>query len=276
MISGSSTNTSSYSSEPYDRWFIHHSRGPVMATAVHAGHAMREELLPFLEADDSERRREEDPMTDVWANTGDNVFSCYTSRFEVDLNRARNKACSTDPNDTWGMKVWKESPPEEMIERSLKQHDTFYAMMRGWLEQMIAEHGKVLLLDLHSYNHRRAGPNKAPASFQDNPDIDLGLTTLDHKRFGNVADKLSRTLADTPCQGRYLDVRGNVRYPDGGYWPEWVFANYGSDVCTITLEYKKFYMDEWRAESSLAAIEDLRTGLKKAVDAVREEIKKCR
>ncbi|WP_416394895.1 N-formylglutamate amidohydrolase [Allohahella sp. A8] len=259
-----------------DNWIIHRTGGPVLATAVHAGHTIREELQPYLAADDAELRREEDPLTDIWASAAPDHLICRTSRFEVDLNRSRDMALATRPENTWGKRIWRESPPQEMIERSLAQHDRFYALMRNWIEDLIRLHGKILLLDIHSYNHRRDGPYAPAASLASNPDIDLGLTELNHDRFGSLVGVFSETLSQVPCQGRNPDVRGNVRYPDGGNWPEWVFAEYGDDVCTITLEYKKFYMDEWSGHAYLPVVEDLRVGISQAIEAATQELKRCR
>lgn len=253
-------------------WLIHRGQGPVLCTAVHAGHMLSDELRPYLHADDEALRREEDPLTDVFASVGDDIFCSYESRFEVDLNRSRERAFATRPEDTWGMQIWREPPPRALIERSLQRHDQFYQLMSNWLEAMIAEHGKVLLLDIHSYNHRRDGPGAAPSPAESNPHIDLGQTTFDAARFGTLAGCFAETLAAQPCQDIKLDVRGNVRYPDGGHWPEWVYAQYGDDICTITLEYKKFYMDEWSGQASLPIVEDLRAGLAVAVAAAKREL----
>ncbi len=258
------------------RWLIHKGDGPVLATAIHAGHEIREELQPYLAADDDTRRREEDPITGIWATAGDSFFICYTSRFEVDLNRARDKACAFNPTDTWGLRIWRERPPDTLIEQSLKQHDCFYTMMSQWLEELIEQHDNVLVLDIHSYNHRRHGADAPASPASENPEIDLGLTTLHQAKFGRVAQALSDGLKMTPYQGNQLDVRGNVRYPDGGNFPEWIYANYSKNVCAITLEYKKFYMDEWTAQSSLPIVEDLRAGLCKAVIAAKEALSTCR
>lgn len=255
-------------------WKFGDTGGQILATAVHAGDQIRGELHPYLSASDSQLRREEDPLTDIWASVGDTSFCCYTSRFEVDLNRPRNQAFATRAEQTWGLQVWREIPPQAAIARSLEQHDIFYKKMQSWLETMISRHGKVLVLDIHSYNHRRDGVN-SPAPPQNNPDIDLGLTTLDHSRFGTLAAAFAEELARQPSQGRKLDVRANVRYPDGGYWPEWVFDNFGEDVCTITLEYKKFYMDEWTETAFLPVVEELRKGLANAVTVARGELLKC-
>lgn len=254
------------------QWFVHQGNGPILCTAVHAGHQIREELRSYLHADEEALRREEDPMTELLASVGDDVFYSYRSRFEVDLNRSRELAFATDPKDTWGMRVWRERPPQSMIDESLVQHDRFYQHMSSSLEAMIKKYGKVLLLDIHSYNHRRPGPDAPPMPAEENPHIDLGLTTLDPTRFGGLVEVFSHTLARQPCQGIELDVRGNVRYPDGGHWPEWVYANYAEDVCTITLEYKKFFMDEWTGQGHLPVVEDLRAGLATAIEAAREQL----
>ncbi|WP_051881573.1 N-formylglutamate amidohydrolase [Parvularcula oceani] len=257
-------------------WDIQRRGGPVLATAVHAGHVMRDELKPYLAISEQDQRREEDPMTGLWSTVGDDAFRNYTSRFQADLNRPRDSAIYLKPEDSWGLQVWKETPPDEMIERSLAVYDAFYDMMATWIEGLIAECGKVLVLDIHSYNHRRDGPHGRHGPQEDNPDIDLGVTTLDRERFGGVLDVFKTALAAQPAQSRELDVRENVRYPDGGHWPEWVFANYGADVATITLEYKKFYMDEWTGTAFLPVIEDLRAGLDVAACAARKELLSCR
>ena len=251
-------------------WDVQRRGGPVLATAVHAGHAIRDELRPYMALSEADQRREEDPMTGIWSTIGDDAFRCYASRFQADLNRPRDRAVYRTPEDAWGLQVWRELPPEAMLERSLADHDAFYDMMATWLEGLIDECGKVLVLDIHSYNHRRDGPDGPPAPQDDNPDIDLGVTTLDPDRFGHVLEAFEETLRGSPMRDRQLDVRRNVRYPDGGHWPEWIFAQYGDDVATITLEVKKFYMDEWSGDAHLPIVEDLRAGMAKAAQVARD------
>ena len=255
------------------RWEFHRGDGPVMATAVHSGHAIREELRPLLALGPQERRREEDPLTDVLACVGDDRFRAHVSRFEVDLNRPEDEAVYLEPSDAWGLEVWRERPGDEQVERSLAERARFYAMMGERIEEMIARHGRVLLLDIHSYNHRRDAPD-APAPAEGNPEIDLGLTTADKGRFGGVIEALWTGLEATPFaptgeEPRTPDVRENVRFVDGGHWPEWVFATYGADVCTVTLEYKKVFMDEWTGTADIGALESLRAGLAGATAKAR-------
>ena len=252
-------------------WDIVVGDGPVIATAIHDGHAIRESLVPWLASSEKERRREEDPLTGMLTSVGDVRIRVRSSRFEVDLNRPRDKAISVDPADTWDMRVWKDSLPQSEIDRSLRTWDAWYAMMRTLLDATIARWGCALLIDLHSYNHRRDGASGEIADPAKNPDIELGVTTLDTQRWGDVAQCFREELTRHPLGNRTLDVRENVRFPTGGYFPEWVYREYGERVCTISPEYKKIFMDEWSGEVDIASIETLRSGLEAAIAAVRPE-----
>lgn len=255
------------------RWEVRLGNGPVLATAVHNGHQVRDELRPLYALSEEERRREEDPLTGVWTAVGDDSFRCHVSRFEVDLNRPPEQAVYVKPEDAWGLEVWRTEPSAGMVTQAQTMHSTFHAFMKRRIEKLVERFGKVLLLDLHSYNHRRSGPDAPPAPPEDNPDIDLGLTTANRSRFGSLIDAFCENLQEQHSDGRRLDVRPNVRYPDGGHWPEWVCANYGDDVCAITLEYKKFFMDEWSGNADLSAVEELKMGLWSATNEARRVLK---
>lgn len=259
-----------------DDWDLTIGNGPVLATAIHDGHDMRRSLLPHLAFDAAQRRRDEDPLTGLLAAAGDVRLRVRNSRFQCDLNRPRDKAISSDPADTWGLQVWRDALPRAEIEASRAEHDRFYAMARALIEAMLGRSGCVLLLDLHSYNHRRDGADAAPADPATNPDIDLGVTTLDAGRWRKTVDRFAAALGDTPLRGSAPDVRENVRYDGGGHFPEWVYATWGERVCAISLEYKKVFMDEWTGQADIAAVEELRLGLERAVDAVRGDFLPCR
>lgn len=259
-----------------DAWDLVLGDGPVVATAIHDGHRMRSSLLPHLAFDDSQRRRDEDPMTGLLTTVGDVRLRVRDSRFQSDLNRPREKAISSEPADTWGLKVWKGPLPREEVDASQAEHDRFYAMIRALMESLIERWGCVLLFDIHSYNHRRDGVDAPAADPADHPDIDLGVTTLDAARWGTVVKHFASALRATRVAGREPDVRENIRYPDGGHFPEWLHATYGERVCSITLEYKKIFMDEWSGQADITVLDDLRNGLERAVDAVRGEFLACR
>lgn len=257
--------------EKCNDWDLVIGDGPVIATAIHDGHAVRDSLRPWLAISDEDRRREEDPMTGCLIEAGDVRLRVRTSRFQADLNRPRDKAVATDPAATWGLQCWRDDFPQAEIEQSLAYYDRFYEMIGTLIDDQVARWGSVLLIDIHSYNHRRDGAHAPPAAQHGNPDIELGVTTLDPDRWGGVARRFAETLRASPVQGRHPDVRENVRFPTGGHFPEWVYATWGDKVCTISPEYKKTWMDEWTMQVDIPALEDLRTGLRHAVDAVRPE-----
>lgn len=246
-------------------WDLMIQDGPVMTTAIHAGHTIRQSLQPWLEIDSGDRLREEDPLTDYFMAGGDTVFRANRSRFEFDLNRPAETAVTVDPDDTWGLKIWNPDMPEAEKQKSLALHAEFYRLMAERVEAMIARHGRILVLDLHSYNHRRDGAEADAAPQAGNPDIDLGATTLDKTIYGDLLDRFADGLRSRKVVGNTPDVRVNVRWEDGGNFPEWLHAEYGDAACVITLEYKKIFMDEWSHGAEVLAMQDLRSGFHAAV-----------
>ena len=250
-------------------WKLTVSDGPVVATAIHDGHAIRPSLQPLLALPEDVRFREEDPLTGLLTAVGDVRIEVPASRFELDHNRPRDGAVYARPDDCWGLEVWKTPPPAHEVERSLAGWDRFRGMVTELLDRLLQRWDAVLLIDLHSYNHRRDGADAAPAPQEDNPDIELGITTADPRRWGEVVAGFTEALRASPVSGRFPDVRANVRFPTGGDFPEWVHARWGPRVCTISPEYKKTFMDEHSGQADIAALYALRDGLQAAVDAVR-------
>ncbi|MHB9878089.1 N-formylglutamate amidohydrolase [Pacificimonas sp. ICDLI1SI03] len=239
-------------------------------TAIHAGHTIRDSLLPWLEIEEEERLREEDPLTDYFLPAGDTIFRGNRSRFEFDLNRPAEKAVTVDPEDTWGLKIWDPDLPQAETDQSLALHRQFYGLMAERVEAMIAEHGRILVLDVHSYNHRRDGPDAPPIAQSGSPDIDLGATTLNKELYGPLLDRFAAGLRSRAVRGETPDVRVNVRWEDGGNFPEWLHATYGDAACVITLEYKKIFMDEWGRTADILAMQDLRDGFLAGVSEARD------
>ena len=223
----STTNQSTPHGDQSEPWDLLVQPGPVMVTAIHAGHSIRDSLRPWLVLDDGGRLREEDPLTDFFLPAGDTIFRANRSRFEFDLNRPAEKAVTVDPEDTWGLRIWDPALPRDEIEASLELHRRFYALMSERVEAMIAEHGQILVLDIHSYNHCRDGTDGAPDPQAGSPDVDLGATTLDKDVYGGLLDAFADGLRSRPVKGATPDVRVNVRWEDGGNFPEWLHAKYG-------------------------------------------------
>jgi N-formylglutamate amidohydrolase len=240
--------------------------GQLVATSIHAGHDLRDETAGLIALDDATRLREEDPFTDRIASACPARVVGHRSRFEVDLNRRRDRAVYRRPADCWGLGVWRESPlPDDVTERSLAIHDDFYARLGTRLDE-VAARGPFVLYDVHSYNHRRSGV-ELPADPEDNPQVNVGTGSLDRDRWGDVVDAFIDSLAGTGTAGGRIDVRENIRFK-GAHLAGWVHERYPDHGVALALEFKKTYMDEWTGEPDRERIAVLTRALGETVDPV--------
>lgn len=221
--------------------------GPLAAAAIHDGHEVRREVGRLLALSDAERRREEDPYTGILTDIAPTRWVSLRSRFEVDLNRPREKAVYLQPQEAWGLHIWKRPPPADMLERSLAIYDTFYSHAEQVLEKIVARHGRFVLLDIHSYNHRRRGPGREAADPAANPEVNIGTGSADIRRWGRVIDHFIERLRSADFMGRRLDVRENVKFR-GGYFSQWIHQRFRGAGLAIAVDIKKIFMNEWTGE----------------------------
>jgi N-formylglutamate deformylase len=232
-------------------WRIEFGDGPLVAAALHDSSAVRPEVDRLLKLDESSRLYEEDPFTAAWTTIAPTRVIAMRSRFELDLNRPRGKAIYLSPADAWGLDVWKSPPPAAVVAGSLFAYDGFYAQVRGLLEQLLARHPRIVVFDLHSYNHRRDGRDGPPADPKNKPEINLGTRSLDRAFWAPVVDSWHEAVCDYNYLGRRLDVRENVCF-FGGHFPRWVHGEFPRRACVLAIEVKKFFMDEWSGELDVA------------------------
>ena len=225
-------------------WSIVEGEGPLVATAIHDGHAIREQLQDRCALSESQRLREEDPFTGEWTTVAGTRVVARRSRFEVDLNRPREKAVYRQPEDAWGLNLWREPLTPEMVDRSLALYDSFYAELKPLLQKKVESHGRFVVFDLHSYNHRRGGPEAPPAAPRENPEVNVGTGNMDRRSWAPVVDAFLSALGGFDFRGRHLDVRENVKFR-GGYLSKWVQQEFPGAGCALAIEFKKFFMDEW-------------------------------
>jgi N-formylglutamate amidohydrolase len=226
-----------------DVWSFGASALPLVMTAIHAGHDLRPELAERMAIDHDTRLREEDPFTERVTRAGGLPVAVYRSRFEVDLNRPRDRCVYITPEESWGLDVWREPLTEDQVEHSRRLHDAFYSLLAGILDDLAAQ-GRFVVLDIHSYNHRRDGADAPPAPPADNPEVNIGTGSLDRDRWGEVVDRYMEHLRDQVVDGHRLDVRENVVF-EGGYLSQWVHERYPEQGCALAVELKKVFMDEW-------------------------------
>lgn len=245
--------------------------GPLVAVAVHDGHVVRDEVARLFAIDDADRLREEDPFTGEWTRVTATRIVGQHSRFEVDLNRPREKAVYRTPEDAWGLNVWREELPEKIVTDSLAAYDAFYENAREVLSAIAEVYGSFVVLDLHSYNHRRAGPGGPPDDAAENPQVNVGTGSMDRPRWGTIVDRFMDDLGAYPFPGGNLDVRENVRF-QGGQFARWVHESFPNSGCALAIEFKKFFMDEWTGVPDVALIDTIRHALESTVAGVLEEL----
>ena len=216
---------------------------PLVAAAIHDGHRLSRRLSGLSGLKESVRFREEDPYTSVWARISGNRIIGRRSRFEYDLNRPPEKAIYLGPDDAWGLDVWKRVPDKHLLEETMGIYYGFYEKVYDGLSGLIGRFGKLVLLDIHSYNHRREGPLAGPGDPQLNPEVNIGTGTMDREYWAPLIDRFMEDLSTYDYLGRRLDVRENVKFR-GGYFPRWIHENFPGKVCCISVEVKKIFMDE--------------------------------
>jgi len=249
--------------------------GRIVATAIHAGHQLREEVRELCALDDQARLREEDPYTDAWTEVGDIRITREVSRFETDVNRPLEKAVYIKPEDAWGLQLWKHDPPGDMIERSLAGYDAFYKEVEEIFRELEERVGRFVVLDLHSYNHIRPTPDSPPADPEKNPEVIVGTSNMNRAKWAPVVDRLIEDLRSFDFSGRRLDVRENVKW-SGGHFSQWIHNTFPRSGCSFAIEFKKFFMDEWSGElfprehqSILEALRSCLPGLRETLDRMQ-------
>jgi N-formylglutamate deformylase len=250
---------------------LHEESGPVVATAIHAGHAVRPEVARKLAIDEATRLREEDPFTARLAAVAPTWIVPVRSRFEVDLNRPRDHAVYRGPDDAWDLKVWCEPCEDELIARSLGEYDAFYGLLERVLRERERRHGRFVLLDVHSYNHRREGADGPAGDPALNPEINVGTGTVDRARWGALIDRFCADLAACRVRGHALDVRENVAFM-GGELTAWVHRTFPATGCALAIEVKKTFMDEWSGRANETHLAELSRALKATLPGLVESL----
>lgn len=236
-----------YNAVDVERWWtVQHGPGPVVATAIHDGHELRPKVAAHMALSDADRLREEDPFTgDAVRRVACHVIA-HRSRFEFDLNRDRENAIYRTPEQCWGLQVWNSGEIDpELVQGSLDLHARYYRMLAALLNDIAERHERFLVIDVHSYNHRRDGPDGKLTPQNEAPDINIGTFSMPREDWAFLVDPLMEAMRNFDFNGRRLDVRENVAFQGKGEQTRFVHQRYPGRGCAIALEFKKFFMDEW-------------------------------
>lgn len=249
-------------------WTIEPGPSQVIAVALHEGHALRPEVAARVAVSASDRRREEDPHSGWMTGIVPTRVIAHRSRFELDLNRPPDQAVALDPTDSWGLRLWREPLPPDEVRTSQFLHAAFYSEMRALLKGIEARYGRFAILDIHSYNHRRAGPHSPPDDPGTHPDVNVGTRSVDRKRWGRLVDRFIEDLSSHPLG---LDVRENVKFK-GRYLAAWTQLSFPETGCCLALEFKKTFMNEWTEEVNEARLQQLADALSSTLPGLEKEL----
>lgn len=255
------------------RYVLRKADCPIIAVALHDGQAIDAALVAHRKLASHQLFREEDPYTGDIADLPVNSLVVHTSRFQVDLNRRKEAAIYKKPADAWGLAVWDDVVKDRYADRLMEAYDAFYDMFRNLLESVINRHGGFVILDIHSYNHRRDDPNVEAASAE-NPEINIGTIHNDSKWAG-LTQKFISYLSHARIAGRRVDVRENIKFKGGGF-SEWVNERYSDKGCVLSVEFKKTFMDEWTGRVDVAHLHDLKKMLEGSLPLLMSELESVR
>lgn len=251
-------------------WTLQRGEGPVVAAAIHDGHGLRPEVAAAMRLPEADRLREEDPFTGQAIAGVPSHIIAHRSRFEADLNRSPDMAVYRTPEQCWGLKVWDGTLDDAIAARSLDYHRRFYGAVAGLLDDVARDHSRFVLLDVHSYNHRRDGPDAPPAAPDKMPEINIGTFSMPREQWAWLVDPLMDAMRAYDFDGRHLDVRENVAFQGKGELTRFAHARYPGQACALAIEFKKFYMDEWSGEPDMAALAHMRRLIDHVAVAARE------
>ncbi|AEG56354.1 N-formylglutamate amidohydrolase [Sinorhizobium meliloti] len=257
-------------------WTQHRGDTPVVATAIHDGHATRAAVRRMFAISEEERLREEDPFTEFLIRDFANRIIVHRSRFEVDVNRPRGGAVYLRPEQAWGLQVWAEEPPQAVVDASLSVHDEYYEMLASFLAGIERCHGCFVVLDVHSYNHRRAGPEAEPTLSTDAPDINIGTISMERRKWAHVVDSFLAALRSFDFPGGPLDVRENIAFQGRGEQTRFIHEHFPDTGCAIAVEFKKVFMEEWTGEPRPEVLVALRRLLASTLPALIDALERGR
>jgi len=235
---------------------------PALVVAIHAGHSVREELLPLMQISEKDRLFEEDPATDRMIRGNANAIWGLDSRAEYDLNRPADNALPLKPEQFWGVQVYRVAPTDAMKRRSIEKHEAFYRFAGSCIRVLLERFGFCVVYDIHSYNISR----QIEQGIGNPPLFNLGTALLDRSRWGSRIDAWLHQLGRIDIPGIRTTVEENRVFSGVGELCRRL-TGWDANILVLPTEIAKVYMDEREGILHDTLIDALGHGLHRAVAA---------
>lgn len=234
---------------------------PYLVTAIHAGHNVRQELLPLMQLSEEGRRFEEDAATDrIIAGCASTISVC-DSRSEYDLNRPPDLALPLTPERFWGVTVYHTPPDEALNRRSLEKYAAFYRFVASYLQVLLERFGYCVVYDIHSYNISR----QVEKGLSEPPVFNLGTALLDKIRWGKAIGAWLDELRVIEIPEFPVSVAENLVFEGKGEFCR-ALTDWDPNILVLPTEISKVYMNEHTGVVDAPCIKALSEGLHRAVD----------
>jgi len=235
---------------------------PALVVAIHAGHNVREELLPLMQISEKDRLFEEDPATDRMIRGNANAIWGLDSRAEYDMNRPARQAVPLTVEQFWGVKVYRETPSRDMVRRSMEKYEAFYRFIGSCARVLLERFGFCIVYDIHSYNISR----QVEKGIANPPLFNLGTALLDRPRWGEWIDAWMRELSQIKIPGIRTTVEENRVFTGAGELCRRL-TGWDPNILVLPTEIAKVYMDERNGILHDPLIDALGQGLHRAIAA---------
>ncbi|MEC4728516.1 flavohemoglobin expression-modulating QEGLA motif protein [Shewanella sp. D64] len=227
---------------------------PVVCTAIHTGHELREDRLKYCLLTAEERDSHEARLTYELIASQPITLSSLDSRLEYDLDYP--KALSTSYKLMTEQALWKRplSATQRLI--SHNKHDAFFQIYTALITKLESLFGKVIVFDIKAYT-----PQEADTSA---PLFDISTTQIDMSRWQSVVNKFHSELTKTSVPNMDTSVALNVISRGMGYLTTHTNAHFDRTL-VLAIHIKKVYLDAQNGDVFPLVVDALKLGLKQSL-----------
>ncbi|MBF0200670.1 MAG: N-formylglutamate amidohydrolase [Desulfamplus sp.] len=253
---------------------VNHSRGfawsldfasPYIATAIHAGSHVPEQMLPLMKMSRARRLFEEDCATDIMIQGLSNTVWGLDSRAVYDLNRSVDLALPLTPDKFWGATVYKKMPHKDLTRQNLQAHDDYYKFMGSCITFMLEKFDRCIVYDIHSYNTIR----QLEKGISNPPVFNLGTALVDRKKWAHEIDLWLDILGQIPLPDMETTVAENHVFQGLGEHCRRL-TQWDPRILVLPTEVAKIYMDEMSGNIFTHIVIALQRGICQAVNRHQE------